>query len=138
MVMLFFFNRPDLYTFSSVLPTSMGFLFESLLLDLVVLVACVLTVVYAYFKWSFTYWKKRNVPYIEPHFPFGNFKETALMRKEFGYFCKDIYKRLEGHRYGGMYLFSRPRLLFLDPDLIKDILVKDFSTFHDQIGRAHV
>ncbi|PNF31791.1 putative cytochrome P450 6a14 [Cryptotermes secundus] len=110
----------------------MGFLFESLLLGVGVLVACVLSVVYAYFKWSFTYWKKRNVPYVEPCFPFGNFKEVALMRKEFGYVIRDIYTRLEGHRYGGVYIISRPRLFLLDPDLIKDVLVKDFSTFHDR------
>jgi cytochrome P450 family 6 len=110
----------------------MGFLFESLLLDVGVLVACVLSVAYAYFKWSFTYWKKRNIPYVEPHFPFGNLKEVALMRKHFGYLIRDIYTRLEGHRYGGMYIISSPKLLFRDPDLIKDVLVKDFSTFHDR------
>jgi cytochrome P450 family 6 len=54
------------------------------------------------------------------------------MRKQFGYIFTDIYKKLEGHKYGGMYIFTDPRLVFLDPDLIKDILVKDFSTFHDR------
>ncbi|XP_023709394.1 probable cytochrome P450 6a13 isoform X2 [Cryptotermes secundus] len=124
--------NPDLYAFISVLLTSMGFLFESLLLDVGVLVACALLVVYSYFKWSFTYWKKLNVPYVEPCFPFGNFKEVAMMQKGFAYFCRDVYTRLEGHRYGGIYFFSKPGLFFLDPDLIKDVLVKDFSTFHDR------
>lgn len=29
-------------------------------------------------------------------------------------------------------MFSAPRLFLRDPDLIKDVLVKDFSTFHDR------
>lgn len=29
-------------------------------------------------------------------------------------------------------MFSAPRLFLLEPDLIKDVLVKDFSTFHDR------
>ncbi|XP_023727329.1 probable cytochrome P450 6a14 [Cryptotermes secundus] len=110
----------------------MGLLFESLFLDVGILVACVLSVVYAYSKWSFSYWKKRNVPYVEPCFPFGNFGEVALVRKHFGYFMRDIYTRLEGHRYGGVYMLNSPLLLLRDPDLIKDVLVKDFSTFHDR------
>ncbi|PNF35806.1 Cytochrome P450 6k1 [Cryptotermes secundus] len=115
-----------------ILLTSMGFLSDSLLLDVGILVACVLSVVYSYFNCSFTYWKKRNVPYVEPCFPFGNFKEVTLMRKDFGYLIRDIYSRFEGHRYGGMYIFDKPQLFPRDPDLIKDVLVKDFSNFHDR------
>jgi cytochrome P450 family 6 len=109
----------------------MGLLFESLLLNVGMLVACVLSVVYIYFKWSFTYWKRRNIPYVEPSFPFGNFGLTFL-KTDFRYLCVDIYKKLEGQRYGGMYMFHAPRLFLLEPDLIKDVLVKDFSTFHDR------
>ncbi|PNF30179.1 putative cytochrome P450 6a13 [Cryptotermes secundus] len=110
----------------------MGLLFESLLLDVGILVASVLSVVYAYFKWSFSYWKKRDVPYVEPSFPFGNFGEATLALKNIGYVNRKLYTRLEGHRYGGVYMVSSPLLFLRDPDLIKDVLVKDFSTFHDR------
>lgn len=110
----------------------MVFLSNSLLLDVGTFLTCILAVVYIYFKWSFTYWKKRNVPYIEPIFPFGNFMNMILARKPVGDICADIYNKLEGHKYGGMYIFSSPRFIVKDPDLIKDVLVKDFSTFHDR------
>jgi cytochrome P450 family 6 len=110
----------------------MVFLSNSLLLDVGTLLNCILAGVYIFFKWSFTYWKKRNVPYIEPIFPFGNFKDMILTRKPFVDICADIYNKLEGHKYGGMYIFTSPRFIFRDPDLIKDVLVKDFSTFHDR------
>jgi len=93
---------------------------------------CILAVVYIYFKWSFTYWKKQNVPYIEPIFPFGNFIDIVLTRKPIVDVFAHIYNKLEGHKFGGMYIFTSPRFVVRDPDLIKDVLVKDFSTFHDR------
>lgn len=110
----------------------MGFLSDSLLLEVGTLLTCILAVVFIYFKWSFTYWKKRNVPYIEPIFPFGNFIDIVLARKSFGDICIDIYNNLEGHKFGGTYIFTTPRLFVRDPDLIKDVMVKDFSNFHDR------
>ena len=126
------FLNQDQFTFCNVLLTSMGFLSDSLLLDVGTLLTCILAAVYIYFKWSFTYWKKRNVPYIEPIFPFGNFIDLVLTRKPIEDVCADIYNKLEGHKYGGTYIFTSPRFVVRDPDLIKDVLVKDFSTFHDR------
>ena len=110
----------------------MGFLSDSLLLEVGTLLTFILALVYIYFKWSFTYWKKRNVPYIEPIFPFGNFIDMVLARKPIADICTDIYNTFEGHKFGGMYIFATPRFIVRDPDLIKDVLVKDFFTFHDR------
>jgi len=107
----------------------MGFLSDSLLLEVGTLLTFILALVYIYFKWSFTYWKKRNVPYIEPKFPFGNFIDMVLTRKPIANICVDIYNKLEGHKFGGTYIFTTPRFVVRDPDLIKDVLVKDFSNF---------
>ena len=105
--------------------------FDTLFLYVGALAACVLAVVYAYFKLSFTYWKKRNIPYVEPVFPFGNFTELWFLRKNIGQVHQTNYKKLEGEKYGGIYTFAEPRFLFRDPDIIKNILVKDFQNFHD-------
>jgi hypothetical protein len=110
----------------------MGFLLDSLLLEVGMLLTCILAVLYIYFKWSHTYWKKRNVPYIEPTFPFGNLLHIFLGRKPIADIFAAIYNTFEGHKYGGTYVFTIPRFLARDPDLIKDILVKDFSSFHDR------
>jgi cytochrome P450 family 6 len=105
---------------------------DSLLLEVGTLLTCTLAVVYIYFKWSFTYWKKRNVPYIEPIFPFGNLLNVILTRKSLAEMCADLYNKFEGHKYVGTYVFTTPRFFVRDPDLIKDVLVKDFSSFHDR------
>jgi hypothetical protein len=41
------------------------------------------------------------------------------------------YRKLEGHKYGGAFKFSKPALVIRDPELIKDVLVRDFTSFHD-------
>ncbi|GFG37779.1 hypothetical protein Cfor_07812, partial [Coptotermes formosanus] len=45
---------------------------------------------------------------------------------------EDFYKNLDGERYGGIYAFSIPMFIVRDPDIIKNILVKDFPSFHDR------
>jgi cytochrome P450 family 6 len=110
----------------------MGFIFQNLLLDVGALTACVIAVIYVYFKWSFTYWKKRDVPYIAPSFPFGNFSDTVLSRKSIGLTFVDLYKKLDGEKFGGTFTFTQPGFIFRDPEIIKNVLVKDFNHFQDR------
>jgi cytochrome P450 family 6 len=109
----------------------MVLLFETLVLDVGVLAVFVLAAVYSYFKVCFNYWKKRNVPYAKPNFPFGNFRNKVLLRGTIGHVFENIYKELDGEKYGGTYAFTEPGFMFRDPDIIKNVLVKDFSSFHD-------
>lgn len=39
---------------------------------------------------------------------------------------------LLGQEFFGFWLFHRPAIMIRDPDLVKQILVKDFSHFHDR------
>jgi len=57
----------------------MGCIFATLFLYVGALTACVLAVVHAYFKVSFTYWKKKNIAYVAPKFPFGNIADTVFI-----------------------------------------------------------
>jgi cytochrome P450 family 6 len=110
----------------------MALILEALPLDVGALVACLFAVAYIYFKMSFSYWKNKKVPYVEPTFPFGNFTDMMLFRKTMGEIHADIYKKLDGEKYGGAYMFTKPGFIFRDPDIIKNVLVKDFTNFHDR------
>jgi len=88
-------------------------------------------VLYAYFVYSYSYWKKKAVAYTEPSFPFGNIGDALLQRKSCGLIFQEIYNGLEGYDLGGTYVFSRPTLVVRGPEMIKSILVKDFIHFHD-------
>jgi len=91
----------------------------------------VLGALYTYFKHKFSYWKKKGVPFLKPSFPLGNCGELILLRKSFGETYTGLYNKLEGNKFGGVYLLHRPQLIIRDPDLIKTVLVKDFDHFHD-------
>ncbi|XP_066993022.2 probable cytochrome P450 6a13 [Anabrus simplex] len=110
----------------------MALLFESLLLDISVGLASLLTLLYVYFTWNFDYWKKRGVPFEKPLPFFGNLKDIALGNDYEGIFYKKIYDSFEGQRFVGLFQFREPTLLLRDPDLIKDVMVKNFSSFHDR------
>jgi cytochrome P450 family 6 len=86
---------------------------------------------YVYFKHKFNYWRERGVLQLKPSFPFGNCGDLVLMRKSFGETFADHYKLFAGNKFGGVYLVFRPQLLIRDPDIIKNIIVKDFDHFLD-------
>jgi cytochrome P450 family 6 len=88
-------------------------------------------VLYVYYKYSYSYWKKKGVAYLEPSFPFGNIAEALLQRKSMGLAFQDIYNKLDGYKIGGAFSFMRPMLIVREPEMIKNILVKDFAHFHD-------
>jgi len=81
---------------------------------------------------SFNYWKKRNVPYAKPTLPFVYFGDILFFRATLGLVFENIYKQLDGEKYGETYALTNPGFIFRDPDIIKNVLVKDFSSFHDR------
>jgi cytochrome P450 family 6 len=56
---------------------------------------------YTYFIYSYSYWKKKGVAYLEPSFPFGNIGDALLQRTSCGLTFQNIYNELEGHDLGG-------------------------------------
>ena len=110
----------------------MACLFGNLVMDVAALAVCVLAAIYVFFKESFNYWKKRNVPYAKPTFPFGNLGDMVFLKASIGQLLQNIYKELDGEKYGGIYMLTKPGFIFRDPDIIKNVLVKDFTSFHDR------
>uniref|UniRef100_A0A348G633 Cytochrome P450 n=1 Tax=Odontomachus monticola TaxID=613454 RepID=A0A348G633_ODOMO len=103
-------------------------------LDGMILLTLVMVAAYFYMTRNFKYWKTRGVLEISP-VPFvGNFTECMLMKKNPGYFMKDLYDYAKGMPYIGFYVFDKPSLLVRDRELVKNVLVKDFNYFSDRHG----
>ncbi|KAF4519268.1 hypothetical protein B566_EDAN002157 [Ephemera danica] len=88
---------------------------------------------YQYCTWNFKYWQNMGIPYLKPTPFVGNMADRLFQRKSVHEVHEDMYKRLEGHRLGGIFEGRRPMLLLRDPDLIRIILVRDFECFVDRI-----
>ncbi|KAJ8935458.1 hypothetical protein NQ318_021704 [Aromia moschata] len=103
-----------------------------LLVDLLCIFTSVLTIGYAYLKWKHEYWKRKNVPYIEPPSFFGNFQSPFdKERRDIITVFVDIYQtaKANGWRHVGIYGLTSPLYVPLDLEIIKHIMTKDFDHF---------
>nr|CAD7196161.1 unnamed protein product [Timema douglasi] len=112
----------------------MGLLFESLCADTTVGVAILSSLIYLRYSYIYSYWKRRGIPYVPlPTSLWSYFGDIFFMRKSPALVMSDLYHKLNGEPYGGIFLTSAPSLLVRDPEIIKHVLVKDFAHFHDRI-----
>ncbi|XP_015379191.1 PREDICTED: probable cytochrome P450 6a13 [Diuraphis noxia] len=81
---------------------------------------------------TFDKWKKLNVPYIKPIPLFGNFMKVALVKDHPLEFFDKIYYKFSGLKYGGLFQMRTPYLMIRDPEIIINVLIKDFSYFPDR------
>lgn len=89
----------------------------------------VLLLIYYDLCHKFNYWKSKYVPFAKPFFIFGNFFNIITGKQHVSEILSDLYKKHKTEPYIGIYVFYIPTLLINSPELIKRILVKDFSKF---------
>ncbi|CAI6343254.1 unnamed protein product [Macrosiphum euphorbiae] len=92
----------------------------------------IVTIAYYFCVSTFKKWKKLKVPYIKPIPLFGNFFNVILGKEHHLEFYDKIYHKFAGHKYAGVYQMRTPYLMIIDPEIINDVLIKDFSTFPDR------
>lgn len=75
------------------------------------------------------YFQSRGVPCVEPEFYYGNSRGVGR-DYHLSELIKKLYLKLK-HKgpVAGMYLYTNPALMIMDLDLVKQVLVKDFSNF---------
>ncbi|XP_019531005.3 probable cytochrome P450 6d5 [Aedes albopictus] len=83
-------------------------------------------------SYQFRYWIRRGVPQLQPSFPFGDFGEFFRQKHGIPMTYANIYARSRHLPYVGIYLSMRPALIVNDPQMVKDILGRDFDHFHDR------
>lgn len=99
--------------------------------ETLVLILTVLLLVYKLATKNLDYWAKRNVPHIKPYPVFGNFFPVISFKKCIGDYLHEVYQQID-HPFFGFYIFNTPSLIVKSPELIKQILVKDFNVFSDR------
>lgn len=100
------------------------------------LVAALVVTVYLYVKNAFSYWKRKGVPYIEPSFPFGNLKDIFLQKTPVNAVLKMLYDS-SSEPVVGVYSMTSPTLLVRDPKIIREVLIKEFSSFNHRGAHAN-
>ena len=92
----------------------------------------VLIVIYVYFREVYSYWKRKGVTTPKPFPPLGNFTRSFLTFSNPRLQVSELYKEFKDERIIGLYSLNKPLLLLKDPQLIKQVLTKDFINFHSR------
>ncbi|XP_055684667.1 cytochrome P450 6j1-like [Lutzomyia longipalpis] len=87
--------------------------------------------IYLYFKWHLSFFIRRGIAGPSPLPIVGNMWKYVTMQKHFGNVFDEIYQSYPKANYVGFYKLHNPAVLVKDLDVVKDILVGDFSSFHD-------
>lgn len=84
---------------------------------------------YCYITRKFDFWKSRGVKGPKPIPFFGNTKDVSRAKLSMGSYFQDIYNEYIDEKMIGIFEGHVPGLVLRDPDLIKDVIIKDFSVF---------
>ncbi len=92
--------------------------------------------VYCYCLYINSYWKRKKIPFLPAKPIVGNLFDMFRFRKCAVEIFADMYneRRAIGKPFVGIHFFHKPTLLIRDPELIKQLLVKDFGSFSDRYG----
>ncbi|KAJ8913650.1 hypothetical protein NQ315_007367 [Exocentrus adspersus] len=111
------------------------FITSSFLTNVVAVLVTTIAIVYAFFIWSFQYWKRKGVPYLEPKsIPFGNVPNPLTSKMSFGENARQLYQeaKTRGLKHCGIFIMSKPTWFVLDLDLLRHVFTKDFQFFTDR------
>nr|BAM68568.1 cytochrome P450 [Culex quinquefasciatus] len=92
------------------------------------------TAIYLFYRWSvatFDYFEKRGVPFVKPVPLLGgmwNFFSGKMHMVDAGSLG---YEMFPDSRFSGFFAFRKPGYLIHDPELVKQITIKDFDHFAD-------
>ena len=101
-------------------------------LEILCVVGAIFLFLYYYSTSNHDFWKNQGVQGPKP-LPFiGNLKDLILNRLSPGDFSKKYYDEFKDEPMVGIYAKNIPMLILKDPDLIKDVLIKDFNNFTDR------
>ncbi|KAB0802332.1 hypothetical protein PPYR_04518 [Photinus pyralis] len=84
-----------------------------------------------YVKKKYSYWEERGVPNPKPSLILGNIGKMITWQRTLTDFFKDVYREYEGYSYVGIYNCLTPAVVLRDPDLISDLLIRNFDSFTD-------
>ena len=92
----------------------------------------ILLTVYYYLSCQYNYWRKRGIPSADGVIlGLGNMLPVLSVRESFATFCENLYKKASDHSMVGFYRLTSPMLLVRDPELVKSVLLTNFSSFSE-------
>nr|QFR37026.1 cytochrome P450 6NQ1 [Forficula auricularia] len=101
-----------------------------------ILLLVTLSLWWFYTKYQSGYWVRRGIPHDQPYPIVGSFWPVITLRKPPGLLLKELYNHPNARKSPlfGFHIFGKPAILLRGPELIKQILIKDFNYFSDRFS----
>ncbi|XP_043282966.1 cytochrome P450 6k1-like [Venturia canescens] len=97
-------------------------------------VSSIVLLFWIYARYKLNYWRRRGVEQLSSYdLIFGNFKNAVLFRTAPGWHLGVLHRAASPEvPYLGIYIFHKPCLLLRDPEIIKQVMIRDFENFSDR------
>lgn len=109
------------------------------LLDVLLILTSFLAILYFWLRKKHSYWEKRGIRSLPGHWFFGHFKDAMLLRTPPGVLVGKLYQQAaDDDDVLGIYILHKPFLLLRNPELIKQMFIRDFHVFpnHHFTGKS--
>ena len=117
--------------------TSTNIVSPKMIVEIILFLFAVFLCIYRYVTKDFDHFKKLEIPYKTPSFPFGTIRDVILKKTH----TKEIdlvdYQKFSSEKFYGFFQFGKPVLSICDPEVARDVLVKDFNHFVDTLHIDH-
>ncbi|KAG5895433.1 hypothetical protein JTB14_037592 [Gonioctena quinquepunctata] len=101
------------------------------MLQLIIWAAALAALFYYFCVKPMYYWRNHGVAQTDPVWLFGENLGTILRKESFFDMIIRCYNQFPEAGYSGIYQFTQPQLMIRDPELLKQVTVKDFEHFTD-------
>lgn len=99
---------------------------------LIFIAVAVLTLIYFWVQKRYRYWSDKGFLQVPSEFPFGALKGVGTKVASCIAF-DGYYKSFKGRAQAvGVYFFFSPVVMITDIELLKNIFIRDFASFHDR------
>ncbi|XP_016928886.3 probable cytochrome P450 6g2 [Drosophila suzukii] len=107
-------------------------------LGLLILLLSLLVILYLALQKHYSYWRRMGVCEIKPKWIVGNLMGLLSMQNSPAEFISQLYNdpEAENEPFVGIHVFHKPALLLRDPDMVRNILVKDFGRFSNRYSSS--
>lgn len=103
-------------------------------MEWILIITLVFVVIYYYIVRKWNYFKRHRIPYVRGIPPFGVHYRRLLKLETWSETLKRIYDEHPNERFVGMYdIGGNASYLIRDPELIKDITIKNFDCFVNKV-----
>jgi len=94
-------------------------------------IVAIIFLVHKFLSREYDYFEKKGIPFNKPKFIIGSRMDFIVRNKSLLAVMQDFYNEFRNEKISGIFDFSSPVYIIRDPQLIKQLAVKEFDHFVD-------